>query len=599
MAFGRLRLEDHNGDQDRDHAVAEPFDAGFAYGFRPSLRERETILRVKLFRPVPRRVSRAMSLVVLLAWIVTMGLVLTRAYVQARSLNLATDLARYGSAAEWRGVYYRGEKIGFTVSQTSPTADGFEVQEDARLQMALLGATTAALIRTTAQLDREFALRAFEFSLDPGTGPVLVSGRVSGTHVSLTIKTPSGTQTEERDLPEAPVLALNLPRQLASQGFKPGTQRQFMVFDPATLRNEAVTIDIGKRELVNLDSVEPVVIRGRTVYRMATHIMPAFRVDMTFSGLKTSSWITDTGDVVREESQLGLMSVRETPEVARRMAISRGIQGDLLEASAVIPQSALKTRITDSRDVRRIRIRLEGADMANPDMQGAGQSVDGDVLEIRDARSLSVTAPDPDIARYLRPEPFIESDDPGILAEAEAAVVGVTEPRARAERLTRRVNAMLDKKPTVSLPSAREVLRTKVGDCNEHTALYVAMARAIGIPARIAVGLAYARGAFYYHAWPEVYLSEGRGGLWLPVDPTFNQFPADAAHIRLARGGLDKQAAILPLIGHVKMTILDLELTPNSTPILVGRGSVNTPSLSLPFPVRAGLTCWSSPMLAR
>ena len=79
---------------------------------------------------------------------------------------------------------------------------------------------------------------------------------------------------------------------------------------------------------------------------------------------------------------------------------------------------------------------------------------------------------------------------------------------------------MLDKKPTVSLPSAREVLRTKVGDCNEHTALYVAMARSVGLPARIAVGLAYSRGAFYYHAWPEVYIDEGRGrGLWLPVDP--------------------------------------------------------------------------------
>ena len=92
------------------------------------------------------------------------------------------------------------------------------------------------------------------------------------------------------------------------------------------------------------------------------------------------------------------------------------------------------------------------------------------------------------------------------------------------------------------------MLRTRVGDCNEHTALYVAMARAAGIPARIAVGLVYVHGAFYYHAWPEVYLRRGRGGgLWLPVDPTFNQFPADATHLRLARGGLDRQAAILPL----------------------------------------------------
>jgi hypothetical protein len=69
-----------------------------------------------------------------------------------------------------------------------------------------------------------------------------------------------------------------------------------------------------------------------------------------------------------------------------------------------------------------------------------------------------------------------------------------------------------------------------------------------------------------------VYLAEGPGsGLWLPVDPTFNQFPADATHVRLARGGLDKQAAILPLIGRVKMTILDLELAPGASAVLVGR----------------------------
>ena len=79
-------------------------------------------------------------------------------------------------------------------------------------------------------------------------------------------------------------------------------------------------------------------------------------------------------------------------------------------------------------------------------------------------------------------------------------------------------------------------------------------------------------GAFYYHAWPEVYIDEGNGrGLWLPVDPTLNQFPADATHLRLARGGLDKQAAILPLIGTAEDDVLDVELAPDSTPILVGR----------------------------
>ena len=40
-----------------------------------------------------------------------MAALVNRSYLQASSSTLATDLARYGSAAVWRGVYYRGDKI--------------------------------------------------------------------------------------------------------------------------------------------------------------------------------------------------------------------------------------------------------------------------------------------------------------------------------------------------------------------------------------------------------------------------------------------------------------------------------------------------------
>ncbi len=160
---------------------------------------------------------------------------------------------------------------------------------------------------------------------------------------------------------------------------------------------------------------------------------------------------------------------------------------------------------------------------------------------------------------------------------------GVAGTRARAEALTRFVNSTVQKKPTVSLPSAREVLRTRIGDCNEHTALFVAMSRAVGIPARIAVGLAFVRGAFYYHAWPEIYIDEGAArGFWLPVDPTFNQFPADATHFRLARGGLDKQAAIIPLIGRVKMTMVDLDVVTEARRCSLGGETVAGAPIALP-----------------
>ncbi len=545
-----------------------------------------------------------------------MGVLVHRSYVQA-STSLATDLARYGSDAQWRGVYYRGEKIGFTVSQTVATDDGFELHEDGRLQMSLLGAVTAAGIRTTAKVDRDFVLQSFDFSLDPGTGPIAVRGSVDGNRLRLSVATPAGEQTETLDLEEPPLLMLNLARRIARDGLQPGARHEWMVFDPATRKNAPVILEVSKRETV----------------RAGTTRIPAFRTQMTFGGVQTTAWITDTGEVVREESPMGLITVRETAASAQRLAVPSHIQTDLLEAAAVVPVT--RHRIDEPRDVRRLRLRLEGADLSGDDLQGVGQTVKDGVVEIRDLQRERAGAADPEAARHLGSEPLIESDAPEIREEALKAVAGAKSSRERAERLTRHVNALLEKKPTISLPSAREVLRTKVGDCNEHTALYVAMARSIGIPARIAVGLAYVRGAFYYHAWPEVYIEEASGteraaarerseaspsegpegtaakrrpraprldasglGLWLPADPTFNQFPADATHLRLARGGLDKQASIVPLIGRLRMTIVELELAPHANPVLVGTPASDLRPLSIPIPQRTAGGCWLASALA-
>jgi transglutaminase-like putative cysteine protease len=527
-------------------------------------------MHFNILRPLPRSVTRPIAVAVAAAWVVTMGALVNREYLQASPANLATDLARYGPTAVWNGVYYRGEKIGFTVSQTTRTDEGFELQEDGRLQMLLLGQASAATIRTRARVDRTFALRSFDFSLDPGTGAVSVHGDVEppsapgGSYrLSLSITSSGVTRRETREVPQAPVLSQNLSRLMAGGRLVPGSQHRWTILDPATLRNAPVILTVGERSLV----------------RTGGTAVPAFQVDMNFQGLQTTSWVTDTGDVVREESPLGLMTIRETAERAQGLAVPGRVQADLLQASAVVPE--MPQRIDDPRDVRRLLLRLSGADIPRGDIDGAGQVFDGDTIEIVDARTLRPGPVDRDLERFLRPEPLIESDAPEIRAEADKAIAlpaGAADTAlsggasAKAERLTRYVNALLEKKPTVSLPSALDVLRTKVGDCNEHTALYVAMARSIGIPARIAVGLVYVHGAFYYHAWPEVYLREGAdAGLWLPVDPTFNQFPADATHLRLARGGLDKQAAILPLLGRLKMTVLDVDLAPGAERVLVGR----------------------------
>jgi len=66
------------------------------------------------------------------------------------------------------------------------------------------------------------------------------------------------------------------------------------------------------------------------------------------------------------------------------------------------------------------------------------------------------------------------------------------------------------------------------------------------------VGLVYVDGSFFYHAWPEVWLDG-----WVAVDPTLDQLPADAAHIRFLIGGLARQVEIVRLIGNLEIEVLD------------------------------------------
>jgi transglutaminase-like putative cysteine protease len=542
--------------------------------------KQRAVVGVTLLRPLPARLARVLSALVVIAWLVQMGALVRRAFA-ATPLALAADLASYSGQAQWRGIYYRGEKIGFSVGQTTPTDEGYEIREDARLSMTLVGATTAVRMTSRALVDRAFALRSFVFSLDPGTGPTAIEGTLKGRRLELKVRTPSGERRQTRDLVEPPALSLNLPRVLAARGLEPGRSMVVAVFDPLTQRNEAMTVEVQARELV----------------RAAGRPVPAFRVESRFAGLATRSWITDTGEVVKEESPMGLLVLRETPEQAQALAVPGAVQSDMLEAAALAPTGG--PRIDDPRTVALLRVRIRGLAGLDPaDLAGDGQSEAAGTIEVRDSRDLAPGVVPAGLDAYLRAEPFLESDAPEIRAEAEKAAAGAATPRLRAERLTRHVHAIVEKRPTVSLPSALEVLRTRVGDCNEHTALYVAMARSLGLPARVAVGLVYLRGAFYYHAWPEVFVTDAPGrGLWLPVDPTLNQFPADATHLRLARGGLDRQAAIVGLIGKAKLDVVAVELHPGAVPVLVGRDSADLAPLDLPLPRREpnARGCWSQP----
>jgi transglutaminase-like putative cysteine protease len=247
--------------------------------------------------------------------------------------------------------------------------------------------------------------------------------------------------------------------------------------------------------------------------------------------------------------------------------LARQAQEDsrLTTTSAIDDDVILQTAVQSNVDLENVeqyeelRFRLSGVDLTGFALDGGRQTLKGDTLVIRRERWDDI---DPgyelpysfmDLREALEPEPLIQSDDERIIRHARSITTRNSrqDPKAAARRLTESVYGLLDKRITFSVPNAVQVLETRQGDCNEHTVLYVALARSMGLPARTAVGLVYLNGQFFYHAWPEVWLGE-----WVAVDPTFGQYPADAAHIRFVIGGLAQQVEIVRLIGNLDIDVL-------------------------------------------
>src|SRR6185436_18023461 len=85
---------------------------------------------------------------------------------------------------------------------------------------------------------------------------------------------------------------------------------------------------------------------------------------------------------------------------------------------------------------------------------------------------------------YLKGDALTEVYDPVIQKQAREIVGQEPDLWKRALLIHDFVYKQLEKAPTVSIPNALEVLKTKKGDCNEHAVLFTALARAAGVPTR-------------------------------------------------------------------------------------------------------------------
>lgn len=145
---------------------------------------------------------------------------------------------------------------------------------------------------------------------------------------------------------------------------------------------------------------------------------------------------------------------------------------------------------------------------------------------------------DPEFAAFLKATPEIAAEDEQVKEQARKIAGSEKDAWTVARKLADWTFKNLEWKHVQSADAA-QTLATREADCSEFSALFVAMARSLGLPARMVSGLAYSGNSFGGHAWVEVW-----AGKWIELDPTWGTDFVDATHIRNNSNTLVTSAAL-------------------------------------------------------
>ncbi len=335
---------------------------------------------------------------------------------------------------------------------------------------------------------------------------------------------------------------------LTQKALKVGDKRTFHMFIFDLLKPAQTEIEILGEETLRYQSEEKQVY----VLRQTIDIM---------NGITAKLWIDREGVNYRTEVPLmGLSMV--TTKTDKETALGGIEEVDVVLKTRILPSG--KHPIPTAKHLE-AEVKLPTGNIAEVVMSTRRQklevntahagklSIQVPLIVAEDCLALPIQSPE---GEFLAASAYIQANHPDIQAKAAEILEDEVNSWRAAEKLCRWVYTSInDKKMSGGFASSLTVLQSLSGDCTEHTVLFIALARAAGIPARICSGVVFAKDAFYYHFWPEVYV-----GKWVQMDPTLDQLIADANHIQLG-GSILESDNLMEFAEGVLHTLNQLEIT--------------------------------------
>lgn len=459
-------------------------------------------------------------------------------------LLAAQDLDVRSLAGEhWYGLYLNGQKAGYACHALTVAPDGVvSVTEDSHFRGSMAGQPQDMTVTVKRTYAADGALVSVEQEANDAGGAKRFVGRVEAD--SMTLITEMAGSTNEQRLPKPKESLKDALKQieLIRKSESVGAELSFSLFEPMYAREVEGTSRIEAIEETVLDGVKT------KVYTIHSRL-PLLGVD-------SLARVAQDGTTL-EDQVAGIITMRlESKEMAQNVTYSNDV---------IISNAATTDKpIDEPRTRKTLKLRVLGPltqDHLLSDNRQQFEKIDGGAAfesrmpELSGFATAQVPVTDESVRQYINPSTFVQSDDPRLIAKAKEIVGEETDTFAISEKLCHWVKTYVKTTYSARLSNSLEVLDDPEGDCTEHSMLFIGLARAAGVPAREAAGLIYMNGdkpGFYFHQWASVWV-----GKWVDVDPTFDQSLADVTHIRLAEGDLFDQAKLIPVIGQLRIEVIE------------------------------------------
>ena len=448
----------------------------------------------------------------------------------AMAWGLADDI-------EYSAIFIDGTKVGHAIHSRIVTGERVTTTDTVKMTISRMGQPVVLNTKETCVETIKGEPISYSNEQNIGIATMKTEGTV-GKDGTLRIRTTGVGAPQENTIawPAGALMAEGLRLVQLEKKLNEGTTYEVQVFSPEIMNAVKTSVKVGAKQDVDL--------LGRIV--KLTQIEMVMSMPGT-GDINSTCYVDDQLRALKSIMPIAGMNV-EMVGCTREFAMSNDQPKELVDKMFLASPEPLEN-VGSAKSITYYLRPAQETNLSIPstDNQKVQKLDDGTIavkvepISMPAGGELPYKGTDANVAAMLKPNRFVQSNDATIIALAKQAVGDAKNSAQAATRIEDFVSKYVkDTSFSVGYASATEVAASRRGDCTEFAVLCAALCRAAGIPAKVAVGVAYVndfegRTGFGGHAWTEAYI----GDKWVGLDSAFKAGALgsfNAGHIALATG---------------------------------------------------------------